>query len=440
MWQRKRRCPTDATEARLQAKHVADREASSRNIGAAELLAAAGYMTDCHLAGSTYHSWRVALVAQRLASSLAPDARTDIFYAGLLHDVGTVGAKKHIDQYDSLEAQLSDAHIKTHSDRGAALLEQIPGMATAARFVRSHHERWNGRGYPDGVRGDDIPLGSQIIRIADEATSAGCFTTGFKLHDCLAGLARLTHKAWSKQLWEAMVRSTADAAFYRSLMSEEELPGLVSRLLAELPPNEEALCEKSVERIYHVFAALTDAKDSAKAGHTVRVAHTAYAIAQKLKLSDDDSLTTYHAGLVHDCGWVAIPADILPYSGRFSKQEIEVVRRHAEITIRIMGCLPDHPAMAELGKLAGSHHEWLDGKGYPNHLVASDLHAETQILSVADALDAMVSAANYRILSVKGALARLNEGVDTQFDAKVVAALASLVESGELRPKTALAA
>lgn len=424
----------------MQSERTADKEAATANLGAAELLAAISYMSDCALTGCTYHSWRVALVARKLAASLSPEEQFDVFYAGLLHDIGTVGAKKPMDQYPTLQAQLSDVHMRSHPDRGAALLERIPGMEGAARLIKLHHERWDGSGYPDAVSGDDIPMGAQVIRAADEAASAGCFVSGLRLAECLGQLARLTQKAWSRQLWEALVRSAADAGFYRALMSEDDLPAMISRTISELSLGEETLSEKSVERIYHVFAALTDAKDNSKAGHAIRVARTAHAVAAKMKLGEDECLTAYHAGLVHDCGWVAIPGGILPYSGRLSRHELDIVRRHAEFTIKILGCLPDRPAMAELGRLAGGHHEWLDGKGYPNHLSAGKLHTITRILSVADAFDGMVSASSYRILSVKGALSRLKEGVGAQFDAKAVAALAGLVERGELQDDTSLAA
>lgn len=432
---------TEALVARKEEKQQSEPNGAAQfHVDTPELIAAISFMTDLTPAGSTYHTWRVSLVAHRLASIIAPDIARAVFHAGLMQNIGAVGADKHVTEYVSVLDQAENEYIRSHPERGAALIGMLPDMTVVAQFVRFHHEWWNGRGYPRLRAGKDIPLGAQILRIADEAVARGCFSTYFDLGERLRSLAQLTGKAWSESLWATFVRSTSDAEFYNALIDPGRVAELVADGLNEVPLPADLCTETSVERILHVFSALTDAAIPEKEGHTIRTARFAKAIAEQMKLSEEDVRTVYRAGLVHDCGWVSVPPTVAKRPGKYSEQEMELARGHATATERILGCLPDRPGMAELGKIASRHHEWLDGSGYPRGLTANELHQFTRILSVADAFDAMVSISNYRVISVKCALMRLSENAGTQFDTDAVAALSAVIECGQLPADMKLAA
>src|ERR1019366_2835474 len=110
----------------------------------------------------------VGMFAERLARAMKLPAAgvLEIEFAGRLHDIGTIGlprparaktvgfSKKDLDQ------------IKRHPEAGASFLSNIPSLAHLAPIVRSHHERYDGHGYPDGLQGDEIPLASRIISVA----------------------------------------------------------------------------------------------------------------------------------------------------------------------------------------------------------------------------------------------------------------------------------
>ena len=87
--------------------------------------------------------------------------------AARLHDIGKVGIPDRIlhkpDRLDPDEWQV----MRCHPGWGAEVLAGMPGMADVATIVRSHHERWDGRGYPDGLAGDDIPLASRVIGVCE---------------------------------------------------------------------------------------------------------------------------------------------------------------------------------------------------------------------------------------------------------------------------------
>jgi putative nucleotidyltransferase with HDIG domain len=115
------------------------------------------------------HSEEVGNLARRVARRLGMTAR-DLWVLALaarLHDVGKIGVPDEIlnkpGPLDEGEWRL----MRRHAELGADIVSKVPGLEPVARFVRSHHERWDGRGYPDGLAGDDIPLGSRVIGACD---------------------------------------------------------------------------------------------------------------------------------------------------------------------------------------------------------------------------------------------------------------------------------
>lgn len=406
----------------------------------AELLAAMSYMADIVPDGCCYHSWRVALVARQLASTLSPDIERDVFYAGLLQDIAAIGAHKHITSYFTHREQVQDAHIKSHPQRAAAMLDWLPGMGTIAEYVRWHHERWDGQGYPGNKTGEEISLGSQILGMADTADIAGCFGSPSDLAAGLRWLAPLTGNAWSKDLWEALVRSVSDTGFYKQLMDTKSLAEVIAQKIKDLKVPTELDNDEGTERVLHLFAALVDLKDTSTTGHSLRAARYAKSLAEYMKIDDADIGMVYRAGLVHDCGRVGIPTHILNRSGRLNDKELKLVRKHATMTIRVMSCMPDYADIVALGHIAGHDHERYDGGGYPDGLAGEDIPMPSRILGVADAFDAMISATSYRILSPRCAVLRLQQASGKQFDPTVVDAMVEAVDKGAISQEISLAA
>lgn len=115
------------------------------------------------------HSERVALVARRLGAHLGlPEADLrDIYLSGLLHDIGKIGVD---DQILRKPGQLTPAEfeqIKRHPVIGYGILAGLKNLHGVLPGVRHHHEAFSGRGYPDGLKGDEIPLMARIIAVAD---------------------------------------------------------------------------------------------------------------------------------------------------------------------------------------------------------------------------------------------------------------------------------
>src|SRR5205823_5951537 len=90
-----------------------------------------------------------------------------IRFATPLHDIGKIGIDDGILRKPGPLTPEEFDVMKTHTTRGAEILEPIPDLRRALAVVRSHHERWDGHGYPDGLAGEDIPLLARIVAVAD---------------------------------------------------------------------------------------------------------------------------------------------------------------------------------------------------------------------------------------------------------------------------------
>ncbi len=115
------------------------------------------------------HSERVAGLAQRLALAAGlgiAEAKT-IAEAGLLHDLGKIGVPEHILRKQGPLTAEEWIAMRRHPLTGAQIVAPLEFFADAALIVRHHHERHDGSGYPDGLKGDGNPVGARIVAIAD---------------------------------------------------------------------------------------------------------------------------------------------------------------------------------------------------------------------------------------------------------------------------------
>lgn len=120
--------------------------------------------------------------------SLSSEEQDNITLASALHDIGKIAIDEKILNKPGRLTPEEFAVLKTHTTEGAALLHRLenfdtePLLQTACGIARWHHERWDGRGYPDGLAGDDIPIGAQLVSLADvydALTSERCYKKAF---------------------------------------------------------------------------------------------------------------------------------------------------------------------------------------------------------------------------------------------------------------------
>lgn len=134
-------------------------------IATLRLLAAA---VDSRHAGTRNHSMAVADLAVALGQRIGlPDERIDVLrLAAQVHDVGMIGVPAHLDCDEHLSTAVLSPELRAHTVLGEQIAAAA-GLGVAATWLRSHHERWDGTGYPDGLRGPEIPIESRILAVCD---------------------------------------------------------------------------------------------------------------------------------------------------------------------------------------------------------------------------------------------------------------------------------
>ncbi len=140
----------------------------------ANSLRALGTLVEAKVeAGRPGHGGRVADLAASLARALDVPLREveQIRYAGFLHDIGKVAVPSSVLARDRDRYAGEAEPQRMHPRIGEQILSPIRFLQPAARMVRAHHERWDGLGYPDGLRGEEIPLGARLLSIADAHVS-----------------------------------------------------------------------------------------------------------------------------------------------------------------------------------------------------------------------------------------------------------------------------
>jgi HD-GYP domain-containing protein (c-di-GMP phosphodiesterase class II) len=163
-----------------------------------------------------------------------------------------------------------------------------------------------------------------------------------------------------------------------------------------------------------------DAKDRYTSGHSERVMRYAVAIGKEMRLDDDALENLRLSSLLHDIGKIGIKESILSKPVKLLGYEKKQIKRHPDIGARIIETIDDSHKIIR-GVL--EHHEYFDGKGYPNSLKGEGISLEGRIIAVADTFDALTTNRPYqKRYSRKEAFFVIKKGSSTQFDPKVVKA------------------
>lgn len=174
----------------------------------------------------------------------------------------------------------------------------------------------------------------------------------------------------------------------------------------------------SMQSTIEALASTVELRDPYTAGHQRRVADLAAAIAREAGYSEERVQVVYLAGLVHDIGKVAVPAEILSKPGRLTEHEMALVRLHVEAGYDI---LKKVDFTWPIATMVLHHHERLDGSGYPAGLMGDTILPEARILAVCDTIEAMVTHRPYRpAVGVDAALEEVRRGSGVLFDEQVV--------------------
>jgi len=185
------------TSERLEASHV--------SVIAALLgsLAAKDHSTQGHSAATMQHALAVAK-----ALGLGPDEIAAVNLGALFHDIGKIGIPEQILRKPSALTAEEWAEMKTHPVIGANLIGEVPNLERIRPIVLAHHEHYDGSGYPNGLKADQIPLAAQIISVADSydaMTSERPYRKGLSSLQAAEELVRLAPTKFDSNVVQALL-------------------------------------------------------------------------------------------------------------------------------------------------------------------------------------------------------------------------------------------
>jgi HD-GYP domain-containing protein (c-di-GMP phosphodiesterase class II) len=335
------------------------------------------------------HHRRVGLIAHAIACQLGlpEEARTELFFAGNLHDIGALSLQERIRLLD-FEVDKTERHAET----GALLLELFTPLSGIADLVRFHHTNWDG-GAGAVHRGKPVPLGAHILHLADRIAvlmgKSDRIMLLTRVRDIRGRIGSEAGGMFVPRLVEAFSALSRRESFWLGIAYPPRDPALekMRRFRAV------RLDTEGIVGLSRLFARIIDFRSRFTATHSSGVAASAEALARLAGRPAAECAQMRIAGLLHDLGKLAVPAEIIEKPGKLSPQERSVMCCHTFFTRRALSNIKSFKSITEWSSY---HHEKLDGSGYPFHVRDRDLSLGARIVSVSDVFTAITEDRPYR--------------------------------------------
>lgn len=308
---------------------------------------------------------------------------------------------------------------------GAQLARQMSFGDEVADAIQCMDENWDGSGRPQNLAGADIPLYARIAALAQVVelahTRAGAASAREEV-------ARRSGRRLDPRLADAFAILSRDPRFWSQLGADEIDISTFDPVGDPLDDASGGTSDDRLDEIAAAFGRVVDAKSAFTDGHSTRVARLADRISAHLGLEAGARRWLRRGAWLHDIGKLGVSSAVLDKPGPLDPWEWAAVQRHAASTQQILERVR---GFGTLARIAGAHHEKLDGSGYPRGLDTRHIRLETRIITAADMWDALTSARPQRAaMPVEQALQVMRDEVGRTLDGDCLAALTSSVDAG----------
>lgn len=336
------------------------------------------------------HGKRVAFMALECADlmGVSRERKSFLYRAGLLHDCGVSTTKVHKNLVNELEWQESDLHCQI----GAERVLQFTPLAQFAETIRYHHTRWED--LQELPIPETIKMDANLIFLLDRVDAlAGMTGNSNRLAVCDTICNKITNlrdSYFQPDLVDVFLEAADKEAFW---ISQE--PHYLAEYLQKIKKDTEEiyLDTGELKDMAKIFAQIVDAKSPFTAEHSFGVARVADYLGKRCQLPENLRTKIEVAALLHDLGKLLVPDPILDYDGGLEGESLAIMRHHSYVTYIILNRIK---GLEEISLWASSHHENLDGSGYPFRKAASELSIESRIIMAADIFQALAQDRPYR--------------------------------------------
>jgi putative nucleotidyltransferase with HDIG domain len=407
------------------------------SIPLAKIISALSYALDLTEGQPMGHSVRTCIIGMRLAQEIgmSVEEQADLYYALLLKDAGCssnssrlfhilstdeIRAKRDVKTTDWTRLGWESLHyglthvatgmpflqrmqrlfqaastqqqdcctlVKIRCERGSSIAKQLGFSDSVSTGIHDLDEHWNGRGYPRGLRRNQISL---VSRIANLSQTLDVFFTAKGPDAALEAARRRSGRWFDPELVKAAASLGKSEALWQGLGNDHLVHNVASLEPEHRRVNADA---DSIDKICTAFAEVIDAKSPFTYRHSTGVADTAVEIGQWFGMNANTLRMLRRAALLHDIGKLSVPNSILEKPGKLTSEEWAVVKVHPYYTFEILNKIP---GFERLSQDAAAHHEKLDGSGYWRGWKSDQLSRFARILAVADIFDALHAKRPYR--------------------------------------------
>jgi len=400
----------------------------------ADLLSALARVLDYRPEPVVGHHGRVAALAAAVASQTHGADPREVFYAGLVHDIGLLDGQWDLSHPPNLTEQANHPVTRSHPLTGAQLLAGVPSMLSVAEIVLDHHEWADGHGYPRGKRVEEIYPGAQVLRFADTCDFVLREQGSPELLPLLDAVQTRTARQVAPDVAEAGAEALGRSGFYPRLLEADEVNRLISETAATLASGDMVAGEGELTGLLELFGCLADVHASDKIGHSRRVANLTVMVAMALGLAPENTNHMKWAALVHDLGMITVPRTQLDDPRLFSEKELAQIRRQSARTEEFLGQVN---GLEEVTRIAAACNEAYDGSGVPKGQAGYAIPLGSRIIAVCETFDALTSHRPYRAArDVNLAVDILVRGSGSLFDPEVVSAAVPVFLISQPRERT----
>jgi HD-GYP domain-containing protein (c-di-GMP phosphodiesterase class II) len=273
--------------------------------------------------------------------------------------------------------------IETHWRASDDLMERL-GLEQAVReTVAQSFERWDGRGEPAGLVGEQILTTARVVNLADAAAA-------YHRAAGVEAAVEVARERAGSQFDPGLVEAFAAAA--EQIFAEVDAAEPWAVVAAGRTPRR-PLAGEELDSALEALADFVDVKSPFTIGHSRGVARLVAAAAPGLGLGAEETELARRAALVHDLGRLGVPNTVWDKPGPLTPAELERARMHVYLGERM---LSSSAALAPLAAIAVQHHERLDGSGYPRGLAGGAISPSGRLLAAADCYQARIEPRPHR--------------------------------------------